>query len=74
MKKAKRMESLDNDVTFHLRKYNAEGCNGPCNHDKKSVIRLGLLLTICRGPTLCLVIKITGMFMSWMTVLMMRTL
>jgi hypothetical protein len=27
------LESMQNIITFHKRKCNAEGCYGPCNHD-----------------------------------------
>ncbi len=29
---ANRMASLEKIITIHMRKCNAEGCNGPCNH------------------------------------------
>jgi hypothetical protein len=31
------LESLDSVITFHVRMCNAEGCNGPCNHDGKII-------------------------------------
>ena len=31
------LESLDSVITFHARMCNAEGCNGPCNHDGKII-------------------------------------
>jgi hypothetical protein len=31
------LESLDSVITFHARMCNAEGCNGPCNHDDKII-------------------------------------
>jgi hypothetical protein len=31
------LESLDSVITFHVRTCNAEGCNGPCNHDGKII-------------------------------------
>jgi hypothetical protein len=31
------LESLDRVITFHARLCNAEGCNGPCNHDGKII-------------------------------------
>jgi hypothetical protein len=31
------LESLDSVITFHTRMCNAEGCNGPCNHDGKII-------------------------------------
>ena len=30
------MASLNNIITFHVRKCTAEGCKGPCNHDNKT--------------------------------------
>jgi hypothetical protein len=31
------LESLYSVITFHVRMCNAEGCNGPCNHDGKII-------------------------------------
>jgi hypothetical protein len=31
------LESMDSVITFHARMCNAEGCNGPCNHDGKII-------------------------------------
>ena len=31
------LESLDSVIKFHARMCNAEGCNGPCNHDGKII-------------------------------------
>ena len=31
------LESLDRVITFHATMCNAEGCNGPCNHDGKII-------------------------------------